>query len=47
MAGNMADQQVGGRGNLWQHGKGTPSLSVLAHVITACGLGEATAQHDK
>ena len=22
------------RGNLWQHGKGTPSLSVLAHVIT-------------
>ena len=35
------------RGNLWQHGKCTPSLSVLAHVITACRLGEATAQHDK
>ena len=28
-------------------GKGTPSLSLLAHVITACRLREATAQHGK
>ena len=39
MASNMADQQVGGRGNLWQHGKGTPSLSVLAHLMRSYHLG--------